>query len=185
MLTCAAGQVNQRLSTLADVRPITSDQVDDAISVIAEAVHSVYGRDEATPERIAAVRAKLLASGSLDDMRDLSAHYRDPEGLFLVLLDERRVVGTGALKRLDADTAELGRMWFLPAYRGRGLGRRMAEQLLAFAREHGYRRVRLDTSSKCADAVELFRKLGFKEIDRYKESPTTLFMELRLNGKGG
>ena len=170
---------------MADIRPITSDQVDDAISAIAAAVYSVYGRDEATPERIAAVRAKLLSSGSLDDMRDLAAHYRGSEGLFLVLLDERRVVGTGALKQLDADTAELGRMWFLPEYRGRGLGRRMAEQLLAFARQHGYRRVRLDTSSKCINAVELFRKLGFKEIDRYKESPTTLFMELELNGKVG
>ena len=69
--------------------------------------------------------------------------------------------------------------------RGRGLGRQMAEQLLTFASEHGYLRVRLDTSDKCTDAVALFRKLGFREIDRYKESPTTLFMELRLNGEGG
>lgn len=169
---------------MADIRAISAEQVDDAISVIASAVHSVYGQGEATPERIAAVRSKLISSGSLDDMRDIPAHYDRSGGLFLVLVDCGRVVGTGALKRLDAETAELGRLWFLSDYRGRGLGRCMAEQLLVFAKEQGYRRVRLDTSQKCTAAVSLFRKLGFEETRRYKQSPTTLFMEMRLNGDG-
>jgi ribosomal protein S18 acetylase RimI-like enzyme len=71
-------------------------------------------------------------------------------------------------------------MWFLPAYRGRGLGRRMAQQLLAFAREQRYERVLLDTSERCTDAISLFRKLGFQESERYKTGPTTVFMELRI-----
>jgi putative acetyltransferase len=169
---------------LEEIRSITSDEVEQAISVIAASVHSVYGLGEATtPDAVAVVRENLIRSGSLDDMRELPASYDRDGGLFLVLVDEGRIVGTGAIKRFDARVCELGRMWFLPAYCGCGLGRRMAEQLLAFARTCQYQRVRLDTSDKCADAIVLFRKLGFQEIDRYKVSPTSLFMELRLDGR--
>src|SRR5688500_2918548 len=110
--------------TLAEIRPITTDEVDDAISVIAAAVHNVYGHGApTTPERVSAIRAKLCASGSLVDMEDVRGTYGHNGGIFLVIIDSGSVVGTGALKRIDAETAELGRMWFLPAYRGRGLGR--------------------------------------------------------------
>ena len=170
---------------MTDIRPITAGEVDEAIAVIAAAVHNVYGTGEPTAERLAVVRSRLIASGSLDDMRDVPASYDRAGGLFLVLIDAGRVVGTGALRKIDARAAELGRMWFLPAYRGSGLGRRMAEQLLAFARERGYQCVRLDTSEKCADAVRLFGRLGFERIERYKQSPTAVFMELRLPDNGG
>jgi putative acetyltransferase len=167
-------------SDFSVIRPIRSEELDEAISVIAAAVQSVYGSGDATPEILASVRSNLIQSGSLDDMRNLSASYEQNGGLFLVLVDDGRVVGTGALKRLDFRTGELGRMWFLPAYRGRGLGKRMAQQLLAFAREQRYERVLLDTSERCTDAIALFRKLGFQESERYKTSPTTVFMELRI-----
>jgi ribosomal protein S18 acetylase RimI-like enzyme len=118
-------------------------------------------------------------------MSGLPASYDCDNGLFLVLADAGRVVGTGAIKRLDERTAELGRLWYLSSYRGRGLGRQMADRLLDFARKQNYARVQLDTSERCVDAVKLFRRLGFTEIERYKESPTTLFMELRLANGGG
>lgn len=51
---------------------------------------------------------------------------------------------------------------------------------LAFAREQRYERVLLDTSERCTDAIALIRKLGFQESERYKTSPTTVFMELRI-----
>jgi putative acetyltransferase len=166
---------------VCSIQPIASDQVSEAIDVIAAVVYDVYGSGNPTSEALATVRANLVSSGSLDDMHDVAGNYDRNGGLFLVLVDEARIVGTGALKRIDPNTAELGRMWFLAEYRDRGLGRRMAEQLLTFAREQNYRRVRLDTSETCVDAIALFRKLGFQEIERYKPGPTSLFMELHLS----
>lgn len=130
---------------LPEIRPIKAQEMDEAIFVIATGVQSIYGRGEPTPEQIAKVRENLLHTGSLEDLQDVAEHYGRNGGLFLVLIDSEKVVGTGSLKKLDPATSELGRLWFLPAYRGRGLGRRIAEQLLDFARQTGYERVVLDT----------------------------------------
>jgi putative acetyltransferase len=71
-------------------------------------------------------------------------------------------------------------MWFLPAYRGKGYGARMAELLLEFARSAGYTRVKLDTSPVLAAANKLYQRLGFHPIERYNDGPCTIFMEKRL-----
>lgn len=110
-------------------------------------------------------------------MDNISSMYREPSGTFLVLLDGKRVVGTGAIRRLDEQTCELKRMWFLPAWRGKGHGARMSEALLQFARSAGYKRVRLDTTPVLAVANRLYQRLGFYLIDRYNDGPGTIFME--------
>ncbi|MGI8906541.1 MAG: GNAT family N-acetyltransferase [Candidatus Sumerlaeaceae bacterium] len=114
------------------------------------------------------------------DIDDFEEHYLARKGMFLVLLEGDEVVGTGAVRPLDQTTAELKRMWFLPEYRGLGLGRSMAEQLLEFARTSGYTHVRLDSGKNQVAALRLYHKLGFREIQRYNESTCDVFMELEL-----
>ena len=77
------------------------------------------------------------------------------------------------------DICELKRMWFLKAYRGRGLGTKMAQMLLDFATKKGYKKVRLDTTDeqKQAQAIQLYQRLGFYFIERYNDSSCTRFME--------
>lgn len=115
-----------------------------------------------------------------DDMDDPCSHYGSPGETFLVLTDGQTVVGTGAIRRIDDRTCELKRMWLLPAYRGQGHGTRMAGQLLEFSRSAGYQRIRLDTSSVLEAANRLYRKFGFREIERYNNGPCATFMELDL-----
>jgi putative acetyltransferase len=115
-----------------------------------------------------------------EDMDQISAQYAEPSGTFLVLLDDGRVVGTGAIRRLDDQTCELKRMWFLPAYRGKGHATKMCELLFAFARSAGYQRIRLDTSPLLLAANKLYQRLGFQSIDRYNPGPGTIFMEKSL-----
>ncbi len=128
--------------------------------------------------------AKLVqqydAKGDLGDITDFQRHYLDNGGLFLVLMEHGKVVGTGAIRKLSPEVAELKRMWFLPEYRGRGLGRQMTERLLAFAREKNYQRVRLDTDAKSTAAIRLYERLGFQPIARYNDSVCDRFMELQL-----
>lgn len=120
------------------------------------------------------------APGDFDDMDEISSHYAAPWGTFLVLLNGDAVVGTGAIRRIDDQTCELKRMWFLPLYRGRGYGTGMSEMLLEFARSAGYRRVRLDTSPELDAANKLYRRLGFQPVERYNDGPCTIFMEKQL-----
>ena len=114
------------------------------------------------------------------DMDEISAQYSEPSGIFLVLMDGERVVGTGAIRRLDERTCELKRMWLLPAYRKKGHGGRICARLLQFACTAGYERIRLDTASELADAKLFYERLGFYPIDRYNDGPATIFMEKRL-----
>ncbi len=67
-----------------------------------------------------------------------------------------------ALVRAGEGVAQL--RWFIlaPALRGRGLGTRLLDQALGFARERGYARVILWTVGELAPAVRLYRRAGFR-----------------------
>ena len=58
----------------------------------------------------------------------------------------------------------------------------MTQMLLDFARKTGYKKVRLDTvdEQKQAQALKLYKRLGFYFIERYNDSPCTVFMEKML-----
>ena len=94
-----------------------------------------------------------------------------PAGRFLVLYVDGEPVACGALKRLDADTAEVKRIYVAPHARGRGLARRLLAALEAAGRESGYKRVRLDTGERLPEAVSLFRSCGYRDIPDYNGNP--------------
>ncbi len=143
---------------------LTDDQIAAAKEVVARGCFEFFGR----------------APVAFEDMDAISTQYTEPFGTFLVLLDGEKVVGTGAIRRLDDQTCELKRMWFLPACRGKGFGAKMAAQLLDFARSAGYQRVRLDTSAELKAANQLYQRLGFYPIERYNDGPGIIFMEKLL-----
>ena len=81
------------------------------------------------------------------------------------------------------NVAEMKRLYVQPAARGSGLGQALVDAVLAAARDAGYRSLRLDTvRSEHEAAIRLYRRLGFREIPAYYETPIrdTLFLELGL-----
>ena len=76
-------------------------------------------------------------------------------------------VACGALRPVDAVTVEVKRMFVPPARRGRGLGSLLLHELERWATELGYQRVVLETGNYMLDAVALYRKNGYAEIERY------------------
>jgi len=100
----------------------------------------------------------------------------DGRGTFLVVYRGGTPVGCGALRLLDAETAELKRMYVSPIVRGKGLGRRLVAALEAEARALGVRRLVLETGVRQAAALALYRATGFHPIPLFGEyclSPET------------
>lgn len=85
--------------------------------------------------------------------------------IFLAIDDSELVVGCCALKpHPESDCYELAKMAVSPDAQGKGVGRKLGEALLGYARSHGVRRIFLEGNTRLEASIALYRKLGFKEI---------------------
>jgi GNAT superfamily N-acetyltransferase len=116
------------------------------------------------------------------ELAGLPGDYAPPRGALFLLEEEGRAVGCVAVRPLDAETAEMKRLYVQESARGRGQGRQLAEAALAFARRLGYRRMRLDTLPIMERAQVLYAELGFEDIPPYRANPVpgARFLECRL-----
>ena len=81
----------------------------------------------------------------------------------------------------DTSVCELKRLFVLPQFRGLHLGRRLSEELIAFARTRGYNAIYLDTVPEVLpQATVLYTALGFQPIPRYNQNATTGVQHFRL-----
>jgi putative acetyltransferase len=147
-----------------------------------------------SPEAIAAIRELFieyanslgfsLCFQSFDrELAGLPGDYALPEGRLILATGGGAAVGCAALHKIDAGICEMKRLYVRPQFRGKGLGRLLAERIISAAREFGYQRLRLDTVEPAMQAaVRMYRGLGFCEIPPYRVNPIegALYMELEL-----
>jgi GNAT superfamily N-acetyltransferase len=117
------------------------------------------------------------------ELAELPGDYAPPDGRLLLAEYEGQLAGCVALHKLETKICEMKRLYLRSTFRGKVVGRVLAETIIAEARTIGYQRMRLDTVEPVMrDAVELYRRLGFKEIAAYRPNPIegALYMELQL-----
>jgi putative acetyltransferase len=162
---------------MADIFPIQPEQVQEARRVIYSVAHGLFHPDRPIDE----VTADWDARGTLADLEDIERNYFANGGTFLVVIEGGRVIGTGALRQMDGDVAELKRLWLLPEYHGMGLGYAVAMELFRVAREKQFRFIRLETdATRQTRAIAFYRQLGFHEIPRYGADPDAIAFEIEL-----
>ena len=124
----------------------------------------------------------LCFQGFEQELAGLPGAYAPPSGRLLLAVDDDRPAGCIALRPLGADGCEMKRLYVRPEFRGRRVGRLLAERVLAEARAIGYAGMRLDTLPSMKEAIPLYRSLGFAEIAPYYANPVpgALFMERAL-----
>ncbi|MGH6677902.1 MAG: bifunctional helix-turn-helix transcriptional regulator/GNAT family N-acetyltransferase [Bradyrhizobium sp.] len=104
-----------------------------------------------------------------------------PRGAFFVAVSDGQPLGCVGLKGSGGQLAEIKRLWVAPAARGLGLGRRLMDAAEDAARQVSIKILRLDTNSALAEALELYRRTGWTEIDRFNDDPyPDRFFEKRL-----
>jgi putative acetyltransferase len=146
-----------------------------------------------TPEQFAQARALLVQyaaeiqvdlcfQGFQRELDELPGEYGPPSGRLLLASDGGEMVGCVALRPVDQRVCELKRLYVQPAFRGRGLGRRLATAVVDAARTIGYERMRLDTLGTMVTAIALYRSLGFVDVAPYRFNPLpgATFMEADL-----
>jgi DNA-binding MarR family transcriptional regulator/N-acetylglutamate synthase-like GNAT family acetyltransferase len=107
-----------------------------------------------------------------------------PRGGFWVASADGLPLGCVGLKGTGREIAEIKRLWVAPEARGRGLSRRLMAAAEARGSELGIDLLRLDTNSALPEAAALYRKTGWREIDRFNEDPyPDLFFEKRIGAK--
>jgi putative acetyltransferase len=118
------------------------------------------------------------------ELAQLPGKYTPPRGRILFAHCGGALAGCVAMRPIDTITCEMKRMFVRPAYRGRGLGRRLADAIVTAAREGGYRAMRLDTLDTLGAAIALYRKMGFAPIDAYYDNPLpgVIYLEKSLDG---
>jgi DNA-binding MarR family transcriptional regulator/GNAT superfamily N-acetyltransferase len=159
----------------------------DALLYAMDRVALALGRDtiaidEADPESeparacLAAYYAELatrFAGGfdvTLSCDPEASAMVR-PRGAFLLAVADGLPVGCVGLKGNGGLVAEIKRLWIDPAARGLGLAKRLMQAAETAARDLGIRTLRLDTNSALPEALALYRRSGWVEIDRFNDDP--------------
>ena len=108
---------------------------------------------------------------------------QDDELIFLVVKQGNSLVGCGALRPLDDDTAEVKRMFVRSAFRRRGISRTILSALEQIGCEKGYGTLRLETGTEQPEALALYRSAGYNEIPCYGEyvgNPYSICFEKKL-----
>ena len=107
-----------------------------------------------------------------EEVATLPGRYARPGGRLYVAYIEAEPVGCIALREIAPGTCEMKRLYLREAARGKGIGVRLIDQVIADAKKIGYERMRLDTyPPKMGKAVSLYEAHGFYEIPAYYDNP--------------
>ena len=113
----------------------------------------------------------------------MPGQYSEPLGCILLAWDNGYLVGGVAVRPTrKPDICEMKRLYLRERWRGRGIGRQLAEGCLSFACQAGYTRMVLDTELRLETAIRMYHKLGFVETTQYYENPIEdmIYMEKEL-----
>lgn len=117
-----------------------------------------------------------------EEIAHLEEKYGPPRGRLYLALADGKTAGCIALRQLDDARCEMKRLYVRPEFRNLGIGHRLTEQILSDAKSAGYHEILLDTLPFLNQAIAMYRRIGFREIPKYNNSPldSSIYMSLKL-----
>ncbi|MCU0825993.1 MAG: GNAT family N-acetyltransferase [Tabrizicola sp.] len=102
-----------------------------------------------------------------NELRGLPGKFGPPRGCLLVASVGADYAGCVGLRDIGEGVCEMKRLFVLPQYQGCGVGKVLAKAILDEAKGLGFHMMRLDTGPNSTEAQDIYRKLGFLEIQPY------------------
>jgi ribosomal protein S18 acetylase RimI-like enzyme len=134
-------------------------------------------------EYVASLAEDISFQNVDDELASLPGKYARPTGVVLLARHGDEAAGAIAYRMVEPGVAEMKRLYVRPAFRGTGLGRELAHELIEDARAQGYRTMLLDTLGSMSAARALYRDLGFAPVAPYYDNPLpgVMYMALELS----
>ena len=148
----------------------TTSQEDVRIVEAATSAEFALGRS-LFEEYAHSINVDLCFQDFSAELDRLSVMYAPPAGALLLARTGGETAGCVGLRKLRDDICEMKRLYVRPEFRGRHLGRRMAEEIARRGRELGYRTLVLDTLGTMEAAQGLYVSMGFKPATSYYVNP--------------
>ena len=134
-------------------------------------------------EYVASLAEDISFQNVDEELGTLPGKYARPTGVVLIARDGAEAAGAVAYRMVEPGVCEMKRLYVRPAFRGSGLGRELANELIEDARAQGYRTMLLDTLASMSSARALYRDLGFVAVAPYYDNPLpgVMYMALELS----
>lgn len=121
------------------------------------------------------LEARLHQHDSNEELDSLHDFYKRPAGQLIIGYVAGKPSGTTGIHLMDAETAELRRVWVTPSARGNGLAPVLLRTAIETARDLGAKRIWLETASGHMDkAIAMYTRAGFRPIPAYSSLPDML-----------
>lgn len=105
------------------------------------------------------------------ELSTLPGKYAEPKGRLYLAYDHTEAIACIALRPFDGNVGEVKRLYVKPTHRRQGISKILAEYIIKEAGLIGYQRLVLDTLNTMTPAMNLYKSLGFAEIEAYYPNP--------------
>lgn len=105
--------------------------------------------------------------------------YAPPNGTFIIAKYQNKVIGCVGIKKFKDESCEMKRMYIVPSFRGKGIGKYLCKYVIEWCRTSTYKKILLDTNKEMKEAVHLYHSCGFFNIPPYciNENEHPVFMQ--------
>ena len=117
-----------------------------------------------------------------EELTALKTMYASPNGGIILCKINNQFTACVALRKIDAQTAELKRMFVKPIFQHQGIGKILLQKAVELAEKQNYNRIRLDTLNHMTSAINLYKQNGFYEIPAYYNNPnaSAVYFEMEI-----